>query len=73
MDFLWRLLVIPILAIPFFAWYIVMTNIWEEKYPKWMQKVFGIKRFGKALEYIIVFIAVLIVLYMILFFRLPSR
>ena len=71
-NFLYRLLVLPIVAIPIFAWYLVMTNHRGEEYPKWLQRIFSAKPFGKMLESVIIFLAVIIVLYMIIFFKLPS-
>ncbi|KKN49598.1 hypothetical protein LCGC14_0641630 [marine sediment metagenome] len=57
--------------IPIVAWYLVMTNAREEEYPKWLQRIFNQSRFGKMIENILIFLAVIIVLYMIIFFRLP--
>ena len=72
MEFLFRLWVLPIMAIPFVGWYMVMTHAFGEEYPKWLQKIFKIKYFGKIVEHSVIIFSVFVVLYMILFFKLPD-
>ena len=73
MDFLFRFLVIPVLAIPLLAWYIVMLHVRNEEYPHWLKRVFGLKRVGRILETIILALVGLVVLAMIIFFQLPNN